>query len=227
MPDNASGGNGTNVSVPVTATPSNGFISLDLDVRWNSVILNATSVTAGASLPPDWTVFSSLTPGRAQISLFGVTPTVGTIPMVNIHYQVLGSFGDQTPLDVTVGSANEGNITTALDDGLFTVNCDDANDCTTDFFNGSTCQHTNVSSGTSCGSNVDTPCDNPDTCNGSGVCLPNNEPSGTACGSPSNTDCDNPDTCNGSGVCQQNNEPNGTTCTTDGNACTQDVCGSG
>jgi len=67
------------VAVPVTATPSDGFISVDLDVRWNSTILSATSVTAG-SLPGDWTVVSNLsTPGRAQIALFGVTPTVGTI----------------------------------------------------------------------------------------------------------------------------------------------------
>src|SRR5206468_1287758 len=52
-------------------------------------------------------------------------------------------------------------------------------------------------------------------------------PSGTTCGSPTDTDCDNPDTCNGSGVCQSNNEPNGKACTTDGNACTSDVCGAG
>jgi hypothetical protein len=126
MPDTANGETGTNVAVPVVATPANGIISLDLDVRWNSTILNATSVTA-AGLPGDWTVFSSLTPGRAQVSIFGVTPLSGTATLVNIHYQVLGGFGAQTPLDITRGDANEGNITTSLDDGLFTVSCDDGN----------------------------------------------------------------------------------------------------
>src|SRR6185503_20950235 len=46
MPDTANGETGTNVAVPVTATPANGTISLDLDVRWNPLVLNATSVTA-------------------------------------------------------------------------------------------------------------------------------------------------------------------------------------
>ena len=223
MPDTANGETGTNVAVPVTATPANGFISVDLDVRWNPLILNATSVTAG-SLPGDWTVFSNLTSGRAQVSIFGVTPLSGTVQLVNIHYQVLGAHDTQTPLDITVGNANEGNITTSLDDGLFTVSCDDGNACTNDSFNGSACVHTPVSAGTACGSNADTQCDNPDTCDGSGNCQANNEPSGTSCGSNANTDCDNPDTCNGSGACQANNEPSGTSCTADSNTCTADQC---
>jgi hypothetical protein len=227
MPDTANGETGTNVAVPITASPANGIISLDLDVRWNSTILNATSVTA-ANLPGDWTVFSSLTPGRAQISAFGVTPLSGTVQVVNVHYQVLGAHGTQTPLDITRGDANEGNITTSLDDGLFTVSCDDGNACTNDSFNGSACVHTPVSAGTACGSSSDTQCDNPDTCDGSGTCQANHEPSGTTCGSPSNTDCDNPDTCDGSGSCQANNEPSGTSCTADANTCTADQCnGSG
>jgi len=223
MPDDANGETGTNVAVPVVATPANGIISLDLDVRWNSTILNATSVTA-AGLPGDWTVFSSLTPGRAQVSIFGVTPLSGTVTLVNIHYQVLGSFGAQTPLDITRGDANEGNITTSLDDGLFTVSCDDGNACTSDSFNGSSCVHTPVVAGTSCGDPSDTPCDNPDTCDGSGNCQANHEPSGHVCGSPTDTDCDNPDTCDGTGTCQPRYEPSGTSCTADANTCTADQC---
>jgi hypothetical protein len=53
-------------------------------------------------------------------------------------------------------------------------------------------------SGASCGSNVDTDCDNPDTCDGSNNCLANNEPNGTTCndGDP----CTDGETCTG-GVC--------------------------
>ncbi len=88
------------------------------------------------------------------------------------------------------------------------------------------CIVSNKAAGTACGSNADTNCDNPDTCNGSGSCVSNNEPNGTACGSPADTDCDNPDTCVG-GSCQSNNEPNGAGCTDDGNACTDDRCQGG
>jgi len=227
MPDNANGETGTNVAVPVIATPADGFISVDLDVRWNSTILNATSVTAGG-LPGDWTVFSSLTPGRAQVSIFGVTPLSGPVTLVNIHYQVLGAHGTQTPLDITRGDANEGNITTSLADGLFTVSCDDGNACTTDSFSGSACVHTPVGAGTACGDPSTSACDSPDTCDGSGTCQPNHQPSGHVCGSPADTDCDNPDSCDGLGSCQPHYEPSGTACTADANTCTADQCnGSG
>jgi hypothetical protein len=224
MPDDANGETGTNVAVPVTASPANGIIALDLDVRWNPLILTATSVTPSATLPGDWSVFSSLTPGRAQVSIFGVTPLSGTTQLVDVHYLVVGPYGAQTPLDITVGDANEGNITTSLDDGLFTVNCNDGNECTNDSHNGLVCVHTPVSAGTACGSSSDTECDNADTCDGAGSCQANNEPSGTSCGSNSNTDCDNPDTCNGTGSCQTNYEPSGTSCTADSNTCTADQC---
>src|SRR5439155_1424543 len=131
----------------------------------------------------------------------------------------------------------------------------DGNACTTDACASGVCAHTNVTAGTACGSASDTDCDNPDTCNGSGVwqadnetngtpctsdsndrttdtcsagvCAHTNVTAGTACGSASDTDCDNPDTCNGSGVCQSNNEANGTSCTSDSNDCTTDTCSAG
>jgi hypothetical protein len=103
---------------------------------------------------------------------------------------------------------------------------------------------------TACGSNSDTACDNPDTCNAEGVCQTNHETNGTncgdegtacvnqdtclegvchdngfktpgtSCGSNSDTDCDNPDTCDGSGTCQPNNETDGANCGDAGTQCT-------
>jgi len=98
----------------------------------------------------------------------------------------------------------------------------------------------NLAAGTACGSQSDTDCDNPNTCNGTGTCLARNEPNntacttdgiecttdrcqnglcthpfttaGVACGSPGDTNCDNPDTCDGAGACSVNNEPVTTEC---------------
>ena len=47
MPDDAAGANGSTVGVPVTATMTDGTISVDLDIRWNPLILNAVSVDPG------------------------------------------------------------------------------------------------------------------------------------------------------------------------------------
>jgi len=137
------------------------------------------------------------------------------------------------------------------------VICYDGNDCTQDICDPQTgtCIYPNMPAGASCGNTSNTDCNNPDTCNGAGQCLPNNEPygiactsdgnqcttdicngtgicihpnkpSGSACGDPSNTDCTNPDTCNGSGLCLANNAPYQTACTDDGNDCTSDWCNS-
>ncbi len=54
--------------------------------------------------------------------------------------------------------------------------------------------------GTACGSSSDTVCDNPDTCNASGVCVPNTEPMTTECRADAG-DCDVPELCDGAGNC--------------------------
>ena len=256
-PDTSQGAPTFSVHIPIYANPANGIIALDTDVYWNPNIITATSVIAG-DVPGDWEVNANIsTPGRAQISAFGVTPLSGNRRIADIVVTVVGSFGQQTPIDIRTADANEGTITTNIDDGLFTVVCDDQNDCTDDSFNGVSCVFTNRASGSACGDPSTTSCDNPDTCNGLGVCQVNHvsngsfcgtpgtcenqdtcsnglcqdngfEPSGTACNSNSNTDCDNPDTCNGFGICLANNEPNGTFCGDAGTQCTnQDTCSGG
>ncbi len=100
----------------------------------------------------------------------------------------------------------------------------DANDCTFDICVSGVCDHPNKPSGTDCGSPLDTECDNPDTCDGLGLCADNLEPSGFACGDPTDTDCDNPDTCDGIGECLLNMELDDTPCTDDLIDCTFDLC---
>lgn len=53
-------------------------------------------------------------------------------------------------------------------------------------------------SGTACGSNSNTDCDNPDSCNGTGTCTVNNEPNGTSCSD--GDQCTSSDSC-AAGVC--------------------------
>jgi len=101
--------------------------------------------------------------------------------------------------------------------------------------------------GGACGNPANTDCDNPDTCNGAGVCLSNHEPNGLACadegnactgnvcgggaclhppgpsgapcGSAVDNTCTDPDTCDANGVCLAHHAPNGTACD-DGLFCT-------
>jgi len=89
------------------------------------------------------------------------------------------------------------------------------------------CLSNYVSAETSCGSQDDTECDAPDTCDGDGICLTNYEPVGTWCGDGTETECDNPDVCDGFGSCSVNPKPDGTECSDDGNECAIDECVAG
>ena len=123
------------------------------------------------------------TPGRARVSLYGPTPASGPLTL-EIHATVTGSYGQQTPLHIAVGDVNEGSSPTALDDGLFTVSCNDANECTDDSFVSTACVHTNRVAGTACGNASDADCDHPDTCDGAGSCLANHAADGASCACP-------------------------------------------
>jgi hypothetical protein len=125
LPDDANGAPGWTVKVPIRANPATGIIGLDLDVRWNPLVLSATGVTPTLFGSP-YSIASNLaTPGKALISLFGAESPFGSGPIVEIEFLVVGQVGDETPLDLLVGQANEGAITTTLDDGKFSV-CADA-----------------------------------------------------------------------------------------------------
>lgn len=75
--------------------------------------------------------------------------------------------------------------------------CDDGNtdagDCCS-----ATCQY--EAAGSACGSQSDTDCDNPNTCNATGTCLDNFEPITTECRAVDGV-CDVADFCDGSGSC--------------------------
>ncbi len=61
------------------------------------------------------------------------------------------------------------------------ADCNDYNACTFDTCEVNVCVRTSEPLGTACGSDADTNCTDPDTCDGAGVCLPNAAADGTTC----------------------------------------------
>jgi|GEM_PF-6305993 len=98
------------------------------------------------------------------------------------------------------------------------------NVCTKDLCSSGLCTHPPEPPGLLCGDPSDTDCDDPDTCDGGGSCVPNFADAGFPCGDPTEKMCDNPDICDGNGGCLENLKPNGTPCD-DADVCTgTDVC---
>ncbi|MCO6438440.1 MAG: DUF4114 domain-containing protein, partial [Phycisphaerae bacterium] len=77
--------------------------------------------------------------------------------------------------------------------------CDDGNECTIDTCNvAGQCDYTFASAGSACGNQTpEGVCDNPDVCDGAGMCVPNYEPDTTVCNA-SLGDCDPAEYCTGS-----------------------------
>ncbi len=102
--------------------------------------------------------------------------------------------------------------------------------CTQNFCQSGLCTHPPEPVGLPCGDPTDTPCDNPDTCDGGGNCNPRFEDDGFQCGDQTKTNCNAPDTCNGTGTCLANIRADGTICDdkdicTKQDHCTAGVCG--
>jgi hypothetical protein len=87
-----------------------------------------------------------------------------------------------------------------------------------------TCMPRHIADGTPCGE-VDSDCENPDTCL-AGVCSDNGvKPPGSPCGDPAGTQCDAADSCNESGFCLSNLAPDGGACGDAGSECVNaDAC---
>jgi hypothetical protein len=102
--------------------------------------------------------------------------------------------GDPTDTDCDNPDTCDGAGTCELNlepDG--TACTDDGNDCTQDFCDVGACIHPDEPVDTPCGDPNDTQCDNPDTCDGLGVCLDNNEADGLPC--DDENVCTGPDEC--------------------------------
>jgi hypothetical protein len=81
-----------------------------------------------------------------------------------------------------------------------------------------------ITSGTPCGNQGSSECDNPDTCDGVGSCQSNPVALGTACGDDTAAECSNADQCDGVGNCSANNVSDGTQCAAGDGNCSAGVC---
>lgn len=96
--------------------------------------------------------------------------------------------GDDAGSDAGADEADAGPVLVDAGDAgpiipcVETPDCDDANLCTTELCQDQVCIFTPVAIGTACGDTAtENECTEPDTCDGSGVCLANSEPDGTLC----------------------------------------------
>jgi len=123
-PDAASGSQGTNTAVPISATAFPSSSSFDLSVRFNPFVIDAIDVQKTALSNPLTLVFNNSTPGTVNIALFGATPISGSGALVTITYHVTGPNASTTPLNIVRAEIDEGAVSTLIDDGFFSATCD-------------------------------------------------------------------------------------------------------
>ena len=121
LPDDAAGPPSTTSAVLLSALPADGIQSIDVTFQYDADVVVATAVEK-TPLSEPFTLTSNLTvPGIVRLSLFGTSPLAGTGAIAEIHFQVVGSPDQSTPLDLTWAEINEGSIPSTLDDGAFRV----------------------------------------------------------------------------------------------------------
>lgn len=142
LPDTAGGGTGTVVHVPISITPGDGVLGIDMTIQYASAVLTAQNVTvSGIAAAQNFSLVQNLNnPGVIVISTYAnQNALVGSGVIADIQFLVGGSFGATSPLHFASATINENGITAVLDDGTFTVTCagatngtacDDGNSCT-------------------------------------------------------------------------------------------------
>jgi len=107
----------------MSADDVTGILAMDIRVEYDPLVLQALSVVR-TPISQSFTLTPNLnTPGVIQISLFGTQPLAGSGPLLDIDFEVVGSTGQSTPIDLVSAGVNEGAIVAVFEDGFFSV-CD-------------------------------------------------------------------------------------------------------
>ena len=238
MPDTAQGGPAAIVQVPVSVTPGNGILGVDLTVTYDPAVLLAQDVTvSGIGATAGFAVVRNLgTPGVILITTYATGNMLsGSGEFLRIQFLVVGTPGETSSLTFATASINEDQIAATTDDGLFTVTCAGAVDgaaCS----DGNACTQSDTCQAGVCVGGNPVVC-SADECHDAGTCNPSTgacsaaipKIDGSSCGD-AGTACVNQDTCL-AGVCQDNGFATAGTACGDpmANACTApDTCdGSG
>jgi hypothetical protein len=122
LPTDLTAENGAVVVDEFVAAPANG-LAYDIVLQHDPAVLSGldvqkTPLSAGHTL-----FFNVGNPGQVLIALFGAEPLMGSGPILEVSYDVVGNVGEQTPLTIVQGDVDEGAITSELVHGSFIV-CD-------------------------------------------------------------------------------------------------------
>ena len=126
MPDNAQGGPSVLVDVPISVTPGNGILGVDMTITYDTAVVLAQNVTvSGIAAAQGFAVIRNLnTPGVIVISEYALQdPLVGSGEIAKIQFLVAGTPGATSNLTFTSVIINENAIPAVLDPGRFTVTC--------------------------------------------------------------------------------------------------------
>jgi hypothetical protein len=126
LPDDAAGGPGATVQVPLSATPANGILGIDMTILVDPTVILTTNVTvSGIAASAGFALIKNLnTPGVIIISMYATqNPLSGSGEIARIQFSVVGTPGAASGMTFSYASINENAITAAPDNGLFSVNC--------------------------------------------------------------------------------------------------------
>jgi PKD repeat protein/subtilisin family serine protease len=117
------GGQHDIVQVPVNAANVQGLAAASLTVAFDSTVLSARDASTG-NLTPGWSLAANTsTPGQIRISMASPGGTVtGSGVLAYLEFEVVGSPGASTALQLTSVSLNDGAIPVETADGSFQVN---------------------------------------------------------------------------------------------------------
>ena len=121
LPDTG-GGQHDIVQVPVNAANVQGLAAADLTITFDQAVLSARDASTG-NLTPGWSVVANTnTPGEIRVSMASPGGTVtGSGVLALLEFEVVGSPGASTALQLTNVSLNDGAIPVETADGSFTV----------------------------------------------------------------------------------------------------------
>ena len=118
----ASAYTGQMIEIPVMLSNTEGMLSAELTLEYDSNVLTAKSVRTGA-LANGWVLQGNTnTSGEVVITGAGFTPVSASGVLGYVLFEVVGDNGDQSALTVTRASLNDGAIETELAAGNFNVN---------------------------------------------------------------------------------------------------------
>lgn len=121
LPDTG-GGQHDIVQAPVNAANVQGLAAADLTITFDQAVLSARDASTG-NLTPGWSVVANTnTPGEIRVSMASPGGTVsGSGVLAYLEFEVVGSPGASTALQLTNASLNDGAIPVETADGSFTV----------------------------------------------------------------------------------------------------------